>query len=141
MSSIVTGRDETRTSLTRATLVTALTVVINLLAAAVLSAAVSASDEFQALQSGPVAFATAVAMAAGVGLLAAMRKRWSRAADRRFTIIAVVVGVASCVAPLSMLGADAETVDGWSAAAVWSLLPLHLIPTVAAAALPAVTRR
>lgn len=140
MSSIVTDDGKMRAAVAAAALMTILTAALNVLAAVALSSVVGASDEFRALQVGPVAFATTIGMAAGAALLAVMRRRWPHTADRRFAIVALIAGVASCSAPLSMLAADPGTVDGWSRGAVWSLVPLHLIPTVAAAALPRATR-
>lgn len=141
MDQIVDEQVAQRIAIGPAVIVVAATVALNLLVAAVLASVFDVSDEFQGLQAGPVVFATTLGMVGGVGVLAVMRRRWPRTADRRFTAIAIGLGLLSCVAPLSMLAADPDTVDGWSRAAVWSLVPLHLIPTAAAAALPQITRR
>lgn len=140
MNKTVTEQEKRRTAFVPALILVVATAVLNLVVAAALVNLLDVSDDFRALQFGPVLFATVVAMAGCVIVLAAMRHRWPENADRRFMTTALVVGLLSCIAPLSMLGADADTVDGWSRAAVLSLLPLHLIPTGAAALMPRVTQ-
>lgn len=113
------------------------TIVVNVVAALGLVAAFDLSDDFEALQPGAIGGSTAIGMLVGVGLLALLRKVWPATADRRYTIAVVVGGLLSMAGPASLASNDG-TVAGWSAGAVWALVPLHIIPTLAALVIPRV---
>lgn len=114
------------------------TTVVNVLAALGIVAAFDLSEDFEALQPGAIGGATFISMLLGVGLLALIRRRWPAAADRRFAMAVIVGGLLSMAGPASLASNDGS-IAGWSAGAVWALVPLHVIPMIAALALPRIT--
>lgn len=111
------------------------TTVVNVLAAVGIVAAFDLSEDFEALQPGAIGGATLISMLFGVGLLAVLRRVWPAVADRRYAIAVVVGGLLSMAGPASLASNDGS-IAGWSAGAVWALVPLHILPMLAALALP-----
>lgn len=116
------------------------TTAVNVLAAVGIVAAFDLSTDFEALQPVAIGGATFISMLIGLGMLAVMRRAWRATADRRFTIAVIVGGLLSMAGPASLASNDSSIV-GWSAGAVWALVPLHLIPMFAALALPRLAPR
>lgn len=111
------------------------TTAVNVLAAVGIVAAFDLSTDFEALQPAAIGGSTFISMLIGVGMLAVMRRAWRAAADRRYAIAVIVGGLLSMAGPASLASNDGS-IAGWSAGAVWALVPLHLIPMFAALALP-----
>lgn len=114
------------------------TTAVNVLAAVGAVAALDLSEDFEALQPGAIGAATAIGMLIGVALLAVLRRVRPATADRRYPIAVILGGLVSMAGPASLASNDG-TVAGWSAGAVWTLAALHVIPTLAALALPRLT--
>lgn len=115
--------------------------VANVALALALRGVFDISDDFEPLQPGAIAGATAVSLLVGWGALALLRRRWPARADRTYAVAVVVATVVSMLGPISLAGEDATSVAGWSAAGVWALVPLHLVPAIAGLALPRLRRR
>ncbi len=111
------------------------TTAVNVVAALGLVAAFDLSKDFEALQPGAIGGSTAIGMLVGLGLLALLRRLGPATADRRYAIAVVVGGLLSMAGPASLASNDGS-VPGWSAGAVWALVPLHVIPMLAALVLP-----
>jgi hypothetical protein len=111
------------------------TTVANVVAAIGIVAAFDLSTDFEALQPGAIGGATLISTLLGVATLVGLRRMGPASADRRYAIAVIVGGLLSMAGPASLASNDGSIV-GWSAGAVWALVPLHLIPMFAALALP-----
>lgn len=125
------ARDRHRRSTLRgATEVLVVTVVAAVVLALLLAALVDASSEFQPLQVGPVAVATAVGVLVGLGVLLLMR-RLGR--EHLFALLVVAGTLLSLSGPLGLLSATPAEQPGVSDPAALSLIPLHLLVGAAVA--------
>lgn len=104
--------------------VLAAAIVAAVVLALLLASLLDASSEFQPLQVGPVAVATAVGVLVGLGTLLLLR-RLGR--GRLFVPLVVVGTLLSLGGPLSLLGATPADQPGVSDSAALALMPLHLL--------------
>ena len=106
------------------------TAVAAVLTALLLKALVDGSDEFLPFQPGPVVFATAFGVLAGLGVLLLLH-RLGR--ERLFAPMVVVGTLLSLGGPISLLSATQAEQPGVTDAAALALVPLHLLVGAAVA--------
>jgi hypothetical protein len=85
---------------------------------------------FRPLSQAGVAVLTFAFTCIGGVVFAVIARRWPTDAVRRFTIVAIVMLIVSLAAPLSLLGATRAEWPGVSTAAVFALIPLHVVAAI-----------
>ena len=85
---------------------------------------------FRPLSQAGVAVLTFAFTCIGGVVFAVIARRWPTDAVRRFTIVAIVMLIVSLAAPLSLLGATRAEWPGVSTAAVFALMPLHVVAAI-----------
>lgn len=115
----------------RATLVAAvISALANVALGAALRSGFAVDPAFAPLTPASIVVFTVTLTLVGGAAFAVIARRRPTDAVRRFTIVAVVVGIVSPGAPLSLLGASRAEWFGVSTVAALALMPLHMVAAV-----------
>jgi len=115
----------------RATLIAAtISALANVALATAFRIGLGIDPVFRPLSQAGVAVLTFAFTCIGGVVLAVIARRWPTDAVRRFTIVAIVMLIVSLAAPLSLLGATRAEWPGVSTAAVFALIPLHVVAAI-----------
>jgi hypothetical protein len=115
----------------RATLVAAvISALANVALGAALRSGLAIDPVFAPLTPASIVVFTVTLTLVGGAAFAVIARRRPTDAVRRFTIVAVVVGIVSLGAPLSLLGASQAEWPGVSTVVALALMPLHMVAAV-----------